>query len=83
MNLIYFSKEAYKLLKKDLSANTEKYLSDEPWLEEYFASEGIDEYYKTSSIVVNSVSLLYSGEDDKAKNSDDITNSRMLWYIWS
>ena len=40
MNLIYFTKEAYKLLKKDLNLNRDKYYSDEPWLDEYFASAG-------------------------------------------
>ena len=40
MNLIYFTKDAYKLLKKDLDANKDNYYRDDPWLSEYFAKVG-------------------------------------------
>ena len=55
MNLIYFTKDAYKLLKKDLVNNKGNYYSEDPWLEEYFASAGIDEYYNDN----------YDPEDDQ------------------
>ena len=55
MNLIYFTKDAYKLLKKDLVNNKGNYYSEDPWLEEYFVTAGIDEYFKTSSVVVPNI----------------------------
>lgn len=79
MNLIYFSKDAYKLLKKDLENNKGNYYSEDPWLEEYFAEAGIDEYCKTSSIVVPNIDLMYSGEGDETKNQDDLNNIRILY----
>ena len=79
MNLIYFTKDAYKLLKKDLNNNIEEYYSDDPWLEEYFASAGIDEYFRTSSVVVPSINLVYNGEDDETKNQDDLNNIKILY----
>ena len=79
MNLIYFTKEAYKSLKKDLVNNKGNYYSEDPWLEEYFASAGIDEYYKTSSVIVPNVDLVYSGDDDERKNLDDLSNIRLLF----
>ena len=79
MNLIYFTKDAYKLQKKDLKNNMEKYYSEDPWLEEYFASAGIDEYFRTSSVVVPSINLVYSGEDDETKNQDDLNNIKILY----
>ena len=79
MNLIYFSKDAYKLLKKDLDNNKENYYREDPWLEEYFAEAGIDEYFKTSSIVVPNIDLMYSGDSDETKNQDDLNNIRILY----
>lgn len=74
MNLIYFTKEAYKLLKKDLNINKDNYYSEEPWLDEYFASAGLDEFYKTSSITVPNVELICTGDDTETKNIEDLIN---------
>ena len=79
MNLFYFTRDAYKFLKKDLSNNKPNYYSDVPWLAEYFASVGIDEYYKTSSVVVPNIQLMYTGDDDESKNKDDLNNIRILY----
>ena len=79
MTLIYFTKDAYKLLKKDLVNNKGNYYSEDPWLEEYFATAKIDEYFKTSSVVVPNINLMYSGDDDEAKNQDDLNNIRLLY----
>ncbi len=79
MNLIYFTKDAYKCLKKDLDVNKDNYYKDEPWLSEYFAKVGIDEFYKTSSIVVPNVQLFYSGDDIESKNKDDLLNIKLLY----
>lgn len=69
MNLIYFTKDAYKLLKKDLNANKDNYYSDDPWLAQYFADQGLEEYCKTSSIVVPNFQLLNVEDgDNDAKN---------------
>lgn len=82
MNLIYFTKDAYKLLKKDLNSNKENYCNDEPWLTEYFAAAGIDEFYKTSSITVPNLQLVYSGDDTESKNKDDLLNIKLLYSVY-
>ena len=70
MNLIYFTKDAYKALKAALPANESKYYSSDPWMDEFFASVGLQEYLKTSSVVVPDVHLVYNVDDDATKNSD-------------
>ncbi len=82
MNLIYFTKDAYKALKKDLDVNKENYYKDEPWLPDYFAQIGLDEFYKTSSVVVPNIQLLYSGDDNESKNKDDLSNIRLLYSAY-
>ena len=67
------------MLKKDLDVNKDNYYKDEPWLSEYFAKVGIDEFYKTSSIVVPNVQLYYSGDDIESKNKDDLLNIKLLY----
>lgn len=79
MNLIYFTKDAYKLLKKDLNSNKDNYYSEDPWLSEYFVSVGLDEFYKTSSITVPNITLVYSGDDTESKNRDDLLNIKLLY----
>lgn len=79
MNLIYFTEDAYKMLKKDLNLNTEKYYCDDPWLDKYFSSNGLEEFYKTSSITVPNIELIFSGDDDETKKSDDLTNIKLLY----
>lgn len=79
MNLIYFTKEAYKLLKKDLNLNRDNYYSEEPWLNEYFSAAGLDEFYRTSSVSVLNVELVFSGDDIERKNLDDLTNVKALY----
>ena len=79
MNLIYFTKDAYKLLKKDLDANKDNYYRDDPWLSEYFAKVGLDEFYKTSSIIVSNLQLNCSGDDVESKNNDDLLNIKLLY----
>ena len=82
MNLIYFTKDAYKLLKKDLSSNKDFYYSDDPWLASYFSSVGVDEFYKTSSITVPNIQLQYSGDDTESKNKDDLLNIKILYNAY-
>ena len=79
MNLIYFTKEAYKLLKKDINSNKDNYYNDAPWLTEYFTAAGLDEFYKTSSITVPNLQLIYSGDDTESKNKDDLSNIKILY----
>lgn len=79
MNLVYFTKDAYKLLKKDLNSNKDNYYSEDPWLSEYFVSVGLDEFYKTSSITVPNITLVYSGDDTESKNRDDLLNIKILY----
>lgn len=79
MNLIYFTKEAYKLLKKDINSNRDNYYNDASWLTEYFTAAGLDEFYKTSSITVSNLQLMYSGDDTESKNKDDLSNIKILY----
>lgn len=79
MNLIYFTKDAYKLLKKDLNANKDNYYNDEPWLTQYFVQAGIEEFYKTSTIAVANLELINRGDDNETKNSDDLLNIKCLY----
>lgn len=79
MNLIYFTKDAYKLLKKDLNLNKDNYYNEDPWLDEYFATAGLDEFYKTSSITVPNIELICTGDDTEIKNNDDLINIKSLY----
>ncbi len=79
MNLIYFTKDAYKLLKKDLNLNKDNYYSEDPWLDEYFATAGLDEFYKTSSIAVPNIDLVSTGDDIESKNNDDLINIKRFY----
>lgn len=75
MNLIYFTQDAYKTLKKDIEQNKDKYYSsDTSWLNDYFEENNISEYMKTSSVKVGNVIFQYTGDDVESKNSDDIQN---------
>lgn len=75
MNLIYFTQDAYKTLKKDIEQNKDKYYSsDTSWLNDYFEQNNISEYMKTSSVKVGNISFQYTGDDVESKNSDDIQN---------
>lgn len=75
MNLIYFTQNAYKTLKKDIEQNKDKYYSsDTSWLNDYFEENNISEYMKTSSVKVGNISFQYTGDDIESKNSDDIQN---------
>ena len=82
MNLIYFTRDAFKLLKQDIESNLQNYYSPEEWLNKYFNAQGIDEYYKTSSVVVPNVSLVFNGDDIETKNNDDLTNVKMLYSAY-
>lgn len=79
MNLVYFTKDAYNCLKKDLNNNKDNYYSEEPWLSDYFKSIGIDEFYKESTISVPTIELVHTGDDTETKNKDDLTNIKMLY----
>lgn len=82
MNLIYFTRDAYKLLKKDLNANKDKYYSDDDWLPEFFSLAGVTEYYRTSSIVVPNIELINSCDTIEEKNSADFNNTRTLYSAY-
>ena len=79
MNLKYFTKEAYLSLKKDLEINKEKYYSNEEWLSEYFKEQGINEFYRESSLIVKDFELVYRGNSDEQKNADDLENIIRLY----
>lgn len=76
MKLPYFTDEAYSRLLKDVDKNTEKYLSDENWIPEYFKGE---EYYKVSSIQVDDFELLPPNNDNGENAFEDIENTRRVY----
>lgn len=78
MNLVYFTREAYKCIKKDTQNNSEKYYSSEDWLDSYFESNGISEYCRTLSICVDEFDFCYTGNTDDCKRDDDIQNTIIL-----
>lgn len=80
MNLVYFTQEAYRELKKDIENNRDKYLSSKmAWIQEYFDEKKITEYRKESSITVPIISLRYSGDETEKKNFDDLSNVMLLY----
>lgn len=79
MNLKYFSLEAYKKIKSDLDLNREKYYSEDVWIDKYFDEAGITNYITESDIAVPNISLVYSGDSDDTKNSDDLINTKTLY----
>lgn len=80
MNLVYFSRDAYKTLKKDVELNKEKYYSGTPWLQEYFEEKGISDFVRTSTVKVGDIGAFqYTGDDIEAKNRDDIQNIKTLY----
>lgn len=83
MNLKYFTLEAYKKLKADIKINEEEYITgSNEWLDGYFKKNGIDEYCKTSSIVVPNVSLEYNGDDIPTINADDKQNAINIYNAY-
>ena len=80
MNLVYFTQEAYKTLKKDIEQNKDKYYSsDVSWLQEYFEENNIPEFMRTSSVKVGNIDFQYTGDDIESKNADDIQNIISLY----
>lgn len=80
MNLVYFTQEAYKTLKKDIEQNKDKYYSaDISWLQDYFEENNIPEFMRTSSVKVGNIDFQYTGDDIESKNADDIQNIITLY----
>ena len=79
MNLKYFSLDAYKKIKSDLDINREKYYSEDNWIDSYFDEAGIKDYITESNITVPNISLVYSGDSDENKNTDDLINTKTLY----
>lgn len=82
MNLMVFTQEAYKLLKSEISVNEDNYYSQEPWLDKYFETHNITEYYKMSSLNVGKVNLQYTGNSDAELNADDLQNVINLYSTY-
>lgn len=78
MMLGFFTEDAYVKLFSDISLNSDKYMSDEEWLSEYF---GGTEYYMMSTVDVGKFTPSYSlgKKDDAQKASEDLVNTRLLY----
>lgn len=72
MELHYLKETAYDKLLNNVSANKAKYHQSENWLKEYFANK---EYYAKSSIIVGSVQLETSEQNESLQ---DLINVRLL-----
>lgn len=79
MKLVYFSDEAYRSLKKDISNNVDYYGTEEDWLNDYFIRANIADPIKTSSIEVPDLTLDYHGNKDQEIRNDDLVNSIALY----
>ncbi len=82
MNLKYFTKDTYRMLKQDLELNKSKYYDEDDWLKQYFEEKEIYEPYKESTINVKDVNLICSGYDDDNKNKDDIANTIAIYSAY-
>jgi len=82
VNLTYFTQEAYKILKKDINSNKDKYYHNTPWLKDYFEENNIHEFIKKSAIKVESIEFEYTGDDDDSKNRDDLQNVITLYSAY-
>ena len=78
MNLIYFTQDAYKSVKKDIQKNADKYYQDEPWLEDYFEESGIQEFYRTSTIKVGDFSFKIVSNQSTLNNPFPLSNFTVL-----
>lgn len=80
MNLLYFTRDAYKTLKKDIEQNKDKYYTSTDWLQEYFETKNLPDYVRTSSVKVGDISAFqFTGEDTESKNRDDLQNIKTLY----
>lgn len=79
MKLIYFTDEAYNLLKKDLYKNEKNYYLEELWIEKYFKEYNIENYMGTSDIVVGNISEF---QDTGDINQDDLQNTITLYSAY-
>jgi hypothetical protein len=79
VNLVYFTQEAYKSLKKDVESNKEKYYEDIRWLNEYFESNNIQDFKRTTDVTVGNITFQHTGDDTEANNQDDLQNTITLY----
>lgn len=78
MNLIYFTKDAYMCLLRDVNNNEKNYYSDDDWLDDYFKKQGIFEYYNESSVDLQIPGELYA-PDDEDQSQYDIANVKSFY----
>jgi len=79
LNLVYFTQDAYKSLKRDVETNKNKYYEDRQWLSEYFESNNIKDYIRNTEVTVNNILFEYSGDDTESNNNDDLQNTITLY----
>lgn len=82
MNLLIFTQEAYKTLKKSIDLNKDNYYSDSQWLNEFFEENNVGDYYKISAVSVGELSFQFTGEDIDSKNKDDLQNVITLYSMY-
>ncbi len=78
MRVVYFTEEAYDVLKNTIPQNMSRYLAGKEWLEEFFDGQ---EYMKESTIEVSLPAMIpYSSRlADDEKAAEDIANVKQIY----
>ena len=58
MKLYFLKQKALDLLEKEIKQNIEQYKNSDVWVEQYFNSKGIPNYYFDSEIEVSDYKLV-------------------------
>lgn len=80
MNLIYFTKDAYTCLLREVDGNESKYYSDNIWLDDYFKNKGLFDYCQESTLDMPKVELICTDEDDQIQY--DIANTKIFYEAY-
>ena len=84
MQLNILKRNSLEQLQADISDNIEKYVSDIPWIDQYFADKSMVHYYRSTGIAVPDFELEVGGPETDAGNAaimydalKDILNPRL------
>ena len=84
MQLNILKKNSLEQLEAGINDNIEKYVSDVPWIDQYFADKSMAYYYRSTGIAVPDFQLKIGGPETDAENAaiiydalKDILNPRL------
>lgn len=72
MKLYFLKQKALDLLEKEIKQNIEQYKNSDVWVEQYFNSKGIPNYYFDSEIEVSDYKLVIGDSDTDYQNAQII-----------